>query len=487
MSNKIKNIQELSKEEKTTLLTNFLTVTGFFAGFYAIVCYAIDFQAGMFVMGINFILQASNFILYKKNSISYRTSSNFHLANSLFAVVGCAYFTGGLLSPSMGLIATVPVVSLLLLGSRIDTLFWTVVSFVPIFIFTFLFYNQHIFPQTYDPAYEGFYFAVCWAGLLFLSYVIGFLFEKAKSKALEIVRIQNFDLTEKQDEITASNEELVQQKEELAATIEVVQDKNKVIEKQSDEVKASILYASRIQNALLPMDKKIKQYFNDDIFILNKPRDIVSGDFYWFEKLENCAIIITADCTGHGVPGAFMSMLGITGLNSIVFQEGIFRADKILNHLHNYIYKSLQQEEGNSSDGMDISVLVIYNSERIAEYAGAMNPLYYIQEGEFNEIKGDSKPIGSNYYGKNREYTKHIIDISKLTTFYMASDGYQDQFGGKNNKKFMRKNFKTLLHQISTQTFEEQKKILSTKLNEWIEEENQIDDILVIGVKTQRE
>ncbi len=487
-SSKNENIKELGQKEKISLLINFLKVLPYFAGFYAVVCYAIDFKEGMFVMVINFTVQVINYLLYKRNIISYRTSSNLHLSNCLFAVVSCAYFTGGLLSPSTVLIATVPVVSLLLTGAKIDTMIWVAMSFLSILVFTILFYNGHQFPQNYDPVYEGYYFAICWGGIIFLNYIIGFLFEKAKGQALEVVRIQNQDLEEQQDEIAASNEELLQQKEELAATVEVVQDKNKLIEKQSEDVRSSIVYASRIQNALLPHNARLDNYFKDDYFIFNKPRDIVSGDFYWCEKLEDYTILVVADCTGHGVPGAFMSMLGATSLNSVVFQEGVFRADKILNLLHDYIYKSLQQERGGSSDGMDVSVLVIYDSIPIAEYAGAMNPLYYIQDGEFNQIKGDPKPIGSDYYGKDREYTKHIIDTSKPTTFYMASDGFQDQFGGKENRKYMKKRFKNLLHTISDKSMEEQKRTLSSELREWIGAgtDNQIDDIMVVGVKVDR-
>ncbi|AFM04343.1 serine phosphatase RsbU, regulator of sigma subunit [Bernardetia litoralis DSM 6794] len=488
MSNKITDIHELGKEEKNILLINFLKVLPYFAGFYAVVCYAIDFKEGMIVMIINFIIQTINYLCYTKKNISFRTSSNLHLINCLFAVVSCAYFTGGLLSPSTVLIATVPLVSLLLIGTKIDTLIWVIISFLSIIIFTLLFYNGHQFPQNYDPIYEGYYFAICWGGIIFLNYIIGFLFEKAKGKALEVVRTQNFHLNEQQDEINASNEELYQQKEELSATVEVVQDKNKLIEKQSEDVKASILYASRIQNALLPVDKKIKDYFNDEIFILNKPRDIVSGDFYWFEKLDDCAILVTADCTGHGVPGAFMSMLGVTGLNSIVFQEGIFRADKILNHLHDYIYKSLQQKEGKSSDGMDVSVLVIHDTIPIAEYAGAMNSIYCIQNNELQEIKADKKPIGSNHYGKDRNYTKQVIDISKPTVFYTGSDGYQDQFGGEKGRKFMKKSLKKLMLQQHSESFKKQDEVFTSTLENWMKEgdEHQIDDILLMGFKVDR-
>ena len=229
--------------------------------------------------------------------------------------------------------------------------------------------------------------------------------------------------------------------------------------------------------------KNGRKYYTDLLFT-NEDEYII----HWFEKLEDCAIIVTADCTGHGVPGAFMSMLGVTGLNSIVFQEGIFRADKILNHLHDYIYKSLQQEQGKSSDGMDVSVLVIYDSIPIAEFAGAMNSIYFIQDNELIELKADKKPIGSNHYGKDRQYSKQIIDISKPTVFYTGSDGYQDQFGGKARRKFMKKNLKKIALEQYAQPFSKKKEIFTSTIENWMKEgeENQIDDILLMGFKIDR-
>ena len=483
-------MSENKKDENIILLINFLKITAVFAALYIGVSYVIDFFHGMLIMTINFVIHIGSIFLYKKNLLDYKTTSNIYIANCcLIAILGCSYFSGGLYSPVAMWFVLIPVISLLLLGARKSTFFWLIVTLFIVGVYTILFFLEKDFPIEYNiNRYKGFFQIICWGGLIVIVYVISSVFENNQRKALEVVSTQNIDLKEQQDEIAASNEELHQQKEELASILEVVQDKNKVIEKQNEEVRASILYASRIQNALLPMEGKIKKYFNDNIFILNKPRDIVSGDFYWFEKLEDCAILVTADCTGHGVPGAFMSMLGVSGLNSIVFQEDIFRADKILNHLHNYIYKSLQQEQGKSSDGMDVSVLVIYDSIPIAEFAGAMNSIYCIQNNELKELKADKKPIGSNHYGKTREYTKQVIDISKPTVFYTGSDGYQDQFGGKDGKKFMKKNLKKLALKIYSKPFKEQRNLFDTTITNWMKEgnEKQVDDILLMGFKIDR-
>ena len=477
-------------EASQKLLLNFLKVTTVFGVFYVVISYIIDFPHGMVIVGTATCIYVTSIFLHLKKLASYRFITNFYLTGLFFiAVVGCSYFSGGVYSPVSPWFVLIPVIALLLLGASRDTLFWLISAMFIGIVYGVLAFMGKDAPIEYDIAtYKAFFESSCWLGLILITYLVSSIFEGNRNTALEVVEEKNLLLTVQQDEIAASNEELHQQKEELASIVEVVQEKNQVIEKQNAEVKSSILYASRIQNALLPMENKIKNYFKDEIFILNKPRDIVSGDFYWFEKLEDCAILVTADCTGHGVPGAFMSMLGIAGLNSIVFQEGVYKADKILNHLHDYIYKSLQQDQSTSSDGMDVSVLVIYDTLPIAEFAGAMNSVYCIQDGELKELKADKKPLGSNHYGKIRNYSKQIIDLSKPTVFYTGSDGYQDQFGGKDDKKFMKKRLKKLALQVHKELFSKQKQVFTSTLETWIKEgqEKQIDDVLLMGFKVDR-
>ncbi len=477
-----------SKVDKTRaiLVLNSYLVVVLFAFSYTLISLIIKFDAGFYItLVLGFAYLVAPFILRIPNKIGLL--AHFFMITSSIATCILIYYSGGLFSAVTPWLAITPVMALLLLDKK-SAWFWTVIMILVVYAFAIPQYQGHQFDITFNKDWIIPFDAMALSGFILVIFLCNLIFETGKNKALRIVEEKNLQLTEQQDEIAASNEELFQQKEELATILEVVRDKNRLIEKQNTEVRSSILYASRIQNALLPIDKKIKSYFKDDVFILNKPRDIVSGDFYWFEKLEDCAIIVTADCTGHGVPGAFMSMLGVTGLNSIVFQEGIFRADKILNHLHDYIYKSLQQEQGKSSDGMDVSVLVIYDSIPIAEFAGAMNSIYFIQDNELIELKADKKPIGSNHYGKDRQYSKQIVDISKPTVFYTGSDGYQDQFGGKAGRKFMKKNLKKIALEQYAQPFSKQKEIFTSTIENWMKEgeENQIDDILLMGFKIDR-
>jgi serine phosphatase RsbU (regulator of sigma subunit) len=279
-----------------------------------------------------------------------------------------------------------------------------------------------------------------------------------------------------------------------------------VIQSQHTNITNSINYAQRIQTAMLPGERSLKQLV-DDSFILFKPKDVVSGDFYWFyniktgtnlneydpetdtgvEKLPNPSdsrrvVVAAVDSTGHGVPGALMSMIGYNLLNMIASKH-IFEADRILSELHKNVRFALQQYKNDNKDGMDMSLCVIDKDKKTIEFAGAKNPIVYIQDGELFHIKGDSHPIGGSQGEAKRTYTKHVISIEKPTSFYLFSDGYADQFGGQESRKFMIKNFKELLLNIHTKPFDEQKAILDTNIEGWRGEEKQLDDILVMGMK----
>ena len=254
------------------------------------------------------------------------------------------------------------------------------------------------------------------------------------------------------------------------------------IEEQKKEITDSIYYASRIQKALLPPVDFIEEML-DDYFILNKPRDIVSGDYYWMNQCDNKVFITAADCTGHGVPGAFMSMLGVAFLNEIVNKEAIQHANEILDELRDYIIKYLHQtgKEGESQDGMDMAMLMIDKDNGHIEFAGAYNPLYLIRDNELKEIKANRMPIG--IYKKQDPFSNHVMDVQKGDIFYIFSDGYVDQFGGDKGKKFKSTRFKQLLLDIHKKDMAEQKIVLDHTMEKWKQNYSQIDDILVIGVK----
>lgn len=256
------------------------------------------------------------------------------------------------------------------------------------------------------------------------------------------------------------------------------------LELQKNDITASIDYARQIQEAMLPTYESIQEYLPAS-FVLFKPRDIVSGDFYYFTaNTKGCKMVLAAvDCTGHGVPGAFMSLIGNDILNGIVEQEGVTNADIVLNKLHRGVRNSLNQYNSSNRDGMDISLCVIDKQAKVVEFAGAMNSLVYVQNGELKRLTGDKVPIGGEQREALREFHSHTIDISIPTTLYLYSDGYQDQFGGKDNRKFMAPRFRELLYSIHQKPMIEQKIMLESTLVAWQQDNEQLDDILVIGVQ----
>ena len=262
----------------------------------------------------------------------------------------------------------------------------------------------------------------------------------------------------------------------------VTQQRDK-ISSQTENITDSIRYASLIQSAILPPKDRMEQIISD-FFILFKPSEIVSGDFFWIEEKSGKVFIAVVDCTGHGVPGALMSMLGVALLNEIIIKNDIQRPDEILYQLRESIIKYLHQtgKPGETQDGMDIALCVINEKRNLLEFSGAFNPLYISKPGEIIEIKGDRMPIGIHLKGQV-PFTRHEVEIKKSDILYLFTDGYIDQFGGDNDKKFTTTRFKKLLSDISNEPMEKQKEILDQTIIDWIDREEQTDDILVMGIK----
>ena len=279
-------------------------------------------------------------------------------------------------------------------------------------------------------------------------------------------------------------------------TREVVKQKE-FIEIQKTRIEDSIRYAQRIQSALLPKDDYLKGIF-DDYFVLYKPKDVVSGDFYYANKVDDWAIIVAADCTGHGVPGAFMSMLGISFLNHITDRKNYSNAAEIVQKLRVEVIKSLKQSlDGDSQvDGMDLSLAVINTKTLKCHWAGAYNPLWIVRSNSIKkhndnteiveEIKGDRMPVA--IYIRQDAFTNHELQLEKGDRLYLFSDGYVDQFGGLDKKKFNRATFKKLIAKTSMMSMHEQYEIIERTIIEWKNPNpelnyDQIDDIVVVGIK----
>jgi len=262
-------------------------------------------------------------------------------------------------------------------------------------------------------------------------------------------------------------------------TAEVVQ-KSIELEKKNKDITDSIRYAKRIQTAVLPPEIPF-----DDTFIFFRPKDIVSGDFYWLETIKDKEMIAAVDCTGHGVPGAFLSLLGHGMLTKIVREYGILEPAKILDQLDLEIINALHQKnvkgERVVNDGMDLALMCYNKDTQILEYAGGYNPLIRIRNGELEEIKADRFPIGMTTVHDNKKFTNHEIKVKKGDTFYIFSDGYADQFGGEDGRKFRKKNMKDLLISIQKMSMEEQGEELERFILDWMKNHDQIDDIVFVG------
>jgi serine phosphatase RsbU (regulator of sigma subunit) len=296
---------------------------------------------------------------------------------------------------------------------------------------------------------------------------------------------------ELEDKVRERTAEILQQKEEIEAQRNILAERNEElkhayfeIEEQKKHITDSIHYAKRIQTAILPPDKYVSNLLKNN-FIFYLPKDIVSGDFYWIDKKENQVMVAAVDCTGHGVPGAFMSIVGVNQLNYAVNVKGARKASDILDELNFGVTKTLREDQGPTSirDGMDLALCTIDLKKKKLQYAGAINPLILIRKGELIQYKGDKMPIGSSIMDELPGFTNHLIDLEDGDCLYMFSDGYADQFGGSENKKFLIKRFRNLLFEIHDKPLDEQHHILEKTLEDWMGDREQIDDILVMGIK----
>jgi serine phosphatase RsbU (regulator of sigma subunit) len=293
-------------------------------------------------------------------------------------------------------------------------------------------------------------------------------------RGYKIKKEANIRLEEKNRTILLQKDEIEQQRDLAAAQRDLIAYHKK-------QLTDSIMYAKRIQTALIPS----LELFSDKLehFVLYKPLAIVSGDFYWVSSHGNLQIIISADCTGHGVPGAFMSMLGIAMLNEIVNGKHILMPDQIIENLRQGIIKSLNQvaEEDSIKDGMDIAVCVVDFDKNILWYAGANNPLYLVRGAELIHYRADKMPVAIHY--KMGPFALHKIELQKGDAFYIFSDGYADQFGGPKQKKFMSMQLKETLIAMAGKQMLQQGERLSEIFEEWRGGSPQVDDVTLIGVK----
>ena len=280
-----------------------------------------------------------------------------------------------------------------------------------------------------------------------------------------------------EQKVIERTEEVVRQKEEI-------ENKNQELEILYKHVTDSIRYAKRIQEAILPPDSLIKKLLPNS-FILYRPKDIVSGDFYWLDEKDGKVFYAAVDCTGHGVPGAFMSIVGYNLLKEIIVKPTVNTPAQVMQKMKTGVSKTLHhgQSEDNAKDGMDMTMCAIDFNNLYMHFSGAYNPMYLIREGQLTQYDGDSFPVGLMEGMEDKHFTDHRIDLKKGDMVYIFSDGYADQFGGPRGKKFMVSKFRELLKNASTMDITQQKDFLLKTIEDWRGDLEQVDDILVIGVR----
>ncbi len=325
--------------------------------------------------------------------------------------------------------------------------------------------------------------------------------DKVNRELEQKVQERTKEIKNQKEEIEAQRDEIEAQRDEIEAQRDLVVDHRDLLSSQKQELTDSITYARQIQSAILPHQDYLEAVMPEH-FILYRPRDIVSGDFYWIREVKNYLVVVAADCTGHGVPGAFMSMLGITLLNEQVGTGRLDKPGEILNRLRNKVKETLAQEgrSHEQKDGMDIALAVIEKSSLELQFAGAYNPLYIIRDKnllqgdqleqyysldnetyQLIELKGDPQPI--SIYAMENDFTTRTVQLEKGDTLYLFSDGFVDQKGGPKLRKFLSKNFKRHLLEIQVLSMEKQKRQLEGTLDNWQADCDQIDDILVMGIR----
>lgn len=263
-----------------------------------------------------------------------------------------------------------------------------------------------------------------------------------------------------------------------------IQRQNELISLKNKDITDSINYARGIQQAILP-DRKILLSSFVDSFVLMQPRDIVSGDFYWFYRKENIVLIAAADCTGHGVPGALMSMIACSFMNEVVTEMQILEPAKILNEVRKKVIRILNQQSqlNDNRDGMDVSLVSINLGTREILFSGAFNPLVLVRKKELTEIKGDKFPVGAHIDKDLRPFTQHSLKGEAGDELYLFTDGFMDQFGGPDNKKFKKKAFLELLKKEIGQPMVMKKEMMKNAFNDWKGGHEQVDDVLVVGLR----
>jgi len=402
-----------------------------------------------------------------------------------------------------------PPFSLFMLGRKVGSFYNIVLIGFTIFFFSSSYFANDLYDIEFEVRLLSTYSAIFFFSFFFES-IRRTTFDAYKTthnkniKYLRLISLKNAYLNKSNKELSqlaeevktqmeylkVLNNELVEQNEKIASQNSLLESQSKEIALQHDmlvqhkqNLDDSILYASYIQNALLPSDELLKEFFPDN-FILYKPRNVIGGDFYFIKKIDENLIIAAADCTGHGVPGAMLSMLGIASLSEIVYRREIYSTSMMLSDMRREVTSVLSRKDNiyDAMDGMDISLCKINLTTLELQFSGAYNPVYLVRGAELINLKADKILVG-NSMTHNQIFTHQNLQLQKNDCLYLFSDGFIDQLGGEGRKKFMAKNFQELLVRIAQDKMKTQKKVLLQTLDKWRGNNDQTDDVMILGIR----
>lgn len=423
---------------KDRLMGNFIKLTTLFSVFYILVSWMIGFLPGVIVMSFNTLLFLLNLWLYVKKYASFKVSANFYIANCMFiAILLCSYFSGGIYSPVLPWFILIPTISLLLLGICNTTLFWLVLTVLVVVTYGVLGQFGYTYPNLYHHQFwDKIFTTTCIFGLVLIVYLVTYIFET----------------------ITQS-------------TLHKLSEKNK-------EITDSIHYARNIQRAMLSPTESFDRYLPQN-FVLYKPKDIVSGDFYWTKEHEGRFYLAVCDCTGHGVPGAFMSLLMTGFLNEAISERNIQSPHEILNFVRNRVIENTAKNI--TQDGMDGVIVQLDKITGVLRYSSANGHMLHVRDGELVKLSKDKMPVGLS--AKMPPFTLHKLTLKKGDMVYFYTDGFPDLFGGPKGKKYTTRQLNRQLLMSSHLSIEAQKQELEDLYVRWKGDLEQIDDICIVGFR----
>lgn len=453
-------------------------LTGVFSLSYLFISYLIDFSHGFSFMWVNVIcFLVFPFLLRFKFSLDLL--GNLYLAIGSLTIVILSYFSGGLHSPVLPWLAATPTLALMLMDRRY-AIFWTLLMILVVAFFGYLSFNEVEPAYDFETDWHVFFYVQVMVGLIVLVLVINLIFHDSKEKAYQLISEKNAELNQALNQLEEAQSALEKSHNDIILINHELIRQKELTESKNNSITSSLRYAKNMQNALMPNPYILQSLFTDSFF-LNKPLKIVSGDFFWVTRANGLTYAAVVDCTGHGVPGALMSVLGNNLLKEAAKLRKLCDPALILQFLQKGVNSALHQAETFNHDGMEIGICVLDEEKGEARFAGAKISLLYVQAGKLHYIKADNMAIGGLNADRQAGYQVHTIRIDTPTKFYLFTDGLKDQFGGIRGKKFMLRRVRQTINHVHQLPMPMQKSYIAEILNDWMKGEEQVDDITIVG------